>query len=619
MWRRLLLVIALGACTPEPRYEDRAVVVHASRTCPISEATAYAVVYGHGDYQPNPDAPPIAKTFLREVGVAMGELPGSTRSLVVDISQPNDLAWRGIAEVPRTGPVNVLVWPANETCRLSRSVERRSNAMLGVFGRQLLVAGGSALEGGTVPNTYVGNLDTGDVVRLPSGLARPRIKATITAIRVHDDPNAPLGALVAGGQDPETGRLDDTAELYVPMPDGAIGEFEASRVQLFDDRSDHGAVVLQTGETLLVGGRGPGGALTTLEIIDPGDLRDPLRRRSRTNDLAKLDFARIDPTVLRLASGEILVAGGTDSSGLTVPVLEWLAPDARSHSKRTFQPFVMGRARAFVPLEAGGALAVISPEVPTPDFQTVWVISADGTPEPARPLDPFSIVLLELFPGADGAPILWDGIRWLRWEPWFGAFQPIFGAPDRGPRNEALANGDSGLALWLEDRAEAGMYVNGFRFASRTRFDAVPSALLVNGPGDFAPDRFAGGANSSLRFDRDRGLLLGPGASAFLTDVTFADFALEMDVTAVGPSVILRPENGRDYAVGGGECAFGQGATRTLSVVRRGSTVRVGVDGGEARTCPTLLDPSARVSVGLRGASGGGAESGARNLRMTRL
>jgi hypothetical protein len=163
------------------------------------------------------------------------------------------------------------------------------------------------------------------------------------------------------------------------------------------------------------------------------------------------------------------------------------------------------------------------------------------------------------------------------------------------------------------------MYVNGWRFAARTRFDLVPSALLVNGPGELAPDRFVGGANASIRFDANRGLVLGDGASAFLTDVTFADFSLEVDVVGAAPSVILRPESAREYAVGGGECAFGQSAQRSLFVVRRGSTVRVGVDGGELRTCPMEIDRAARVSVGLRGAASGVVDSGARNLRVTRL
>ena len=48
-----------------------------------------------------------------------------------------------------------------------------------------------------------------------------------------------------------------------------------------------------------------------------------------------------------------------------------------------------------------------------------------------------------------------------------------------GPSLETIANGDPGLALWLEDDGAAGMRVSGFRFATRTRFDPVPKPLLV--------------------------------------------------------------------------------------------------------------------------------------------
>src|SRR5690606_3109529 len=120
-----------------------------------------------------------------------------------------------------------------------------------------------------------------------------------------------------------------------------------------------------------------------------------------------------------------------------------------------------------------------------------------------------------------------------------GAFEPIAEAPDVGPSVDAIANGDPGLALWLEDR-EAGMRVTGFRFATRTRFGAVPKPLLVTGPEQLAPDRLAGFPGSSIRFEAERGLLLGPGSSAFLTDVDFADFELTLEVTAGAPSVVLR-------------------------------------------------------------------------------
>jgi hypothetical protein len=273
---------------------------------------------------------------------------------------------------------------------------------------------------------------------------------------------------------------------------------------------------------------------------------------------------------------------------------------------------------------AGGALAVIAPASGGGDFKTVWVISADGTVDAAVPIDPAALDIVRLFPGTDGAPVLWTGQRWLRWQPWFGAFQPLPDAPLRGPRGTAIAAGDNGLALWLDDRADdddttvldGQLYVRGYRFATRSRFGTVRNPLLVDGASGLAPDRVTGTPGSSINYLDDRGLELGPGASAFVTDVTYADVLVEVE-GPVPPSLVLRQDNGRELEIGGATCAFTPAAKRSLAVTRRGPRVEVSVDGGEARPCPTELDLDARVAIGVRGAGGTGT-SVARSLRIRR-
>jgi hypothetical protein len=486
-------------------------------------------------------------------------------------------------------------------------------------------------------------LTTGGFERLPFGLSTRRSYPSITAFQSPEDAAAglPSAALVAGGEDPNSRALA-SAEIYLPSIGAPkdIGDFDRQRIDLSEPRSRHGAVVLVTGETLLVGGRSPAGPLRTMEIVDP------VSRRARTGGIAELRVAREKPTVLRLANGEILVAGGFDATGTPIPTLEWFAPDASRATKRSVD-LVTGRVtsqgntqveeRAIVPLEAGGALAVILPSdiETTPEFKTVWVISADGTLEPGLPIDPATLESVRLFPGAEGAPALWTGQRWMRWQPWFGAFQAISDAPVKGcpgqapnipcspgPTLDAIASGDSGLALWLDPiKSQTGDLVStnivGFRFATRTRFAAVPKPLLLAGPEQLAPDRLAGFPGSSIQFEAERGLVLGPGASAFLTDVTFADFELDVDVTASAATIVLRQENGKELEVGGAGCAFAQAARNHLGVKRRGRRVLVTVDDFAERTCPMEIDPNTRVALGLRGSQGVGA-SGARNLRVTR-
>ena len=612
-----LAAVALAtSCKPSARFEDRPLVVYAPKSCPVAQSEAYSVIYGNGDFEGSEAA--VASLYLRDVGREMSELPAETRSVIVDVSHPaKSVDWRGTAEVRSSGAINVLVWPGGETCRLTRSVEPRTEVTLGVFGRHLMVAGGRV--DGQVPHVFVGDLTTGIVSDLEFGLATARSLPTITAFRETPDQD-PAPALVAGGADPDSRALS-TAEIYVPKvgAEGDIGDFDRVKMDIGDARKKHGAVVLGSGETLLVGGIGQFEVpLATMEIVDPKT------RRYRTSGVATLLVPRSNPTVLRLASGEIMVAGGFDRSNLPVPTIEWFSADA-SHATKRPVDLVTGQERAFVPLEAGGALAVVRPATGVTDFSTVYVISADGTIEAAVPIDPMVLDSVRLFPGTDGAPVLWTGQRWLRWQPWFGAFQPIPDAPTRGPRGTAIASGDPGLALWLDDRADdphedvllvSQLYVRGYRFGTRSRFGTVRNPLLVDSPFGLAPDRVVGTPGSSIRFVDGRGLELGPGASAFVTDVTFARVNVVIDGGDT-PYVVLRQENGREVEVGGATCAFTQNAARSLEVTRAGKRVVVRVDGGEPRDCPTDLDENARVSVGVRGAGGTGV-SVAKNLRITR-
>ena len=632
---RIVLVLGAGAtiavaaaCKPSPIIEERMLLVHAPLSCPVSQREAYSVVYGNGDFDDSQSA--VVSLFLDEVGKELTELPAATRSVIVDVSHPaQSVDWSGTAEVPPSGTIDVLVWPGGETCKLSRNVQPRTDAALGVFGHHLMVAGGS--NPSQTPLTYVGDLSTGDVDKLEFGLGARRSNPTITAFRERPDED-PAPALVAGGEDPISRAPLGTAEIYVPKA-GALaarGDFERVRIDLGEARTKHGAVVLATGETLLVGGLGQLGApVTSMEIIDPKT------RRNRTNGVAFLAYARVNPTVIRLASGEILVAGGLDRSNLPVAFIEWFSADASRATKRPVE-LVTGVERQFVPLEAGGALAVVRPPDGTTDFKSVWVISSDGSLEAGASVEfpPTStasnglVPVVRLFAGTEGAPVLWNGQRWLRWQPWFGAFQPIADAPPRGPSSMATASGDNGLALWLDDGAdrvdtnerplplENQLYVRGYRFARRSRFGSVRNPLLADGTLGLAPDRLAGTAGSSIRFLADRGLELGPGASAFVTDVTYANVTVDLD----GPdpaSLVLRQEDGRELEVGGATCAFAQTAATAVRVERRGKNVSVSLDGGEARLCPTELDASARVAIGVRGAGGTGVTF-ARNLRISR-
>src|SRR5579884_2537607 len=362
--RAVALVFALGgaACRRDADVTVRTVTLHAPAACaagtPPLDGGAYGVFRPLGDFDPQP---PATGHALGAVGEPLPEIDGAARFVVVDATE-DDRSWTGGAAVPPTGGVDVLLLPSLASCALSAAVGPRTGARLGAVGSgRALLSGGGA--GGDL-TTYVARLDTGEVHPARPDLLTPRVRASVTPFG--------SGGLVAGGVDPRPGgAVLATAEVYVADLDGFDQQHP---VLLSGPRADHGAVVLATGETLLVGGVAADG----VTVLDSTEVVDPATRTVRSEAAARLTVARRAPTVLRLASGEVLVAGGFDAAGDPVTTLEWLSPDA-THATKRARDLVAGSARAFVPLSSGGALAVVAPPPGAPSgFQNVWEIDADG-------------------------------------------------------------------------------------------------------------------------------------------------------------------------------------------------------------------------------------------------
>lgn len=519
--------------------------------------------------------------YLSRRGEALSALPKATRSLLADVVE-GPRGYHGVNSVPSEGAVDVLAWPKGASCALTGSVDARAEASLGAIGgRYALVIGGRSTQG-IVARSFVADLGTGVVSALPIGLASQRLSATITAFGG--------AAVVAGGLSPDALAPLDSAEVYEPRGNEP-GDFSPDRIALAEPRGAHGAVELATGETLLVGGVGRSGALlSSMEIIDPRT------RRTRTQGVAILGIPRRHPKVLRLSSGEILVAGGEREDGSLVQTLEWFSADARGPSKPS-RDLVATRLRDFVALPAGGALAVMVPEPGVKDFQGVWIITADGALEPALRLSEAKVA--RLFPGLDGSPILWNGVRWLRYDPWIAAFLPMSDAPSVGPAEGAVAP-DSGLVLWL-DTAATETTLRGFRHGARSNYQDVSDALLVDSTRYFAPDRRPG---AEVSFDTRLGLTLGPGTLAALTDVDFAAADIESESPTKSPAlVVLRDGVGGEVVAGGPSCPLVPGSS--LRVRRQGPSVTVSIDGGEPMACSGALREDARVRVWLQGAARG--------------
>jgi hypothetical protein len=595
----LLALAASAACSKDPRVTTRTVTAHVPRAC-APDGSAYAVFRELGDFEPTT---PATGHVLGAVGTALPEIDTAARALLVQATDKSNGEWLGLGEVPESGDVDVLLLPSLASCSVSTLVGQRTGATLGPIGapRVLVVGGGSPTAQTTVASTFVVRLDTGQVAAVTQDLLTPRTQATVTEFGD--------GGLVAGGLD-RSGTPQATAEVYSPDLDG----FQQQQpILLSQARAGHGAAVLVTGETLLVGGVGADGhtVLDTMEVVDPAS------RTVRAENVAALAVARRGPTVLRLASGEILVAGGLDAGNSPVATIEWFAPDASQPTKR-HQDLVTGSsARAYVALEAGGALAVFAPPSgAAASFQSVWVIDADGGFTAATPLGGLLGQQPVLLGGAGGAPVLFASGRWLRWQPYSGAFG-VLGVDIAANVGDGAASPDPGLALWLDPAAGA---------VAALRFDAIGEYAGLEGPlwlmdtADTAPDRLA--SAGAITFDPAVGLSLGPGASAFVTDRTYADVTVDVDAPTGEPAmVVLRDELGSELEVGGTACPAAlaaRGASSSLHIARTGANVAWAIAGGSSGACPGGVRQAGRLSIGVR-APASVARSVARNARIKRI
>jgi hypothetical protein len=598
-------IVASGACQKDPVITTREVTLHAPQACAPGLASldggAFAVYRALGDYEPVPSP----DGHLLTLPMALPEIDPAARALLVDTSE-QDRQWQGVSPLAPSGGVDVLLLPATTPCALRGLIgQSPAESTIGVSGSERLLVVGES------PATTVLRLDTGAVEGLPASPEGGRSSATVTPFGA--------GALVAGGL--TASRVADDADVYDP----ALGAF-GPPIALTSPRYAAGAAVLATGETLLAGGLGSDRttALDSIEIVDP------VTRKAR-RAASRLAVARSAPAVLRLATGEIFVAGGFDSGGTPVTRLEWFTADASQAIASRTQDLVAGPARTYAALEGGGVLAVIAPPASTPaGFQNTWVIDPDGVPEQAAPVLG-SLPQPVLFGGAGGAPVLWTGTsadgapgRWLRWQPWAGAFAPLEVLDDTPGRvMGASASPDPGTALWLEAPGATPRFA-ALRFDVRGEYSTLPGPLLISDTAETVPDRFPG--DGAIGFDASAGLTLYPGASppgatAFVSDRTYADVRIAVDAPTGKPAlVVLRDALGDEIEVGGANCpgAVVTGAASTLTVERKAASVTWSLSSGASGTCASSFASGARVSIGVRAAPDL-TSSVVRNLRVTRL
>lgn len=586
------VLLVHAGCSRDPDVVDRVLTVHTPSACAIP-SDGYGYYYAAGDFQPTAVAPASEGHFLRDVGIALSALPASSKQLVVDVSTSDD-RFLGFALMPDQGPIDVVAWPTGRPCSFTGAVgdASRSGAQLTVSGSYAVVTGGG--ESGRVPESFVADLRTGRVTGVSADLLVARQRTATAPVEG--------GIVVAGGVSPDGLFIDNAEHLSL----GPSSGFDRTTMALSGPRADHAALEMASGEVLLVGGTNAKGAvLASLEAIDA------VAGRARTAGLASLEKPRKNALALRLANGEILIAGGADTAGASVATLEWISADA-THAARAGRDLPAGSMpgapalETAIALAAGGAL-VVSAGGDGSSGASVTFVTPDGDLTSASPIGG-SVTHPILFAAAGGSPVLWTGDRWLRWQPWSGGFAAL-GVTASGPP-ASLGSGatgrgaiatpadDPGLLLWLD-----GARLAGFRVDVRGPYTTEAAPLLLDDPGGLVADRLvapalASGA-SAPRFDSSIGLSLPQGTAVFLTDETFSLFTATLTLRdGPPPRLVLRREAGSETWVGDRDCPLP--SATTITVTRRGPRVMVSAPGQAARACAFEAIGSERLTLGLR-------------------
>lgn len=591
-------ILLLSGCAPEPE-PDRVlrVEVHLPAATGAAPPDLSIELTALGDFEGSAFTSKIAPGSARALPLPF---PGSTRA-VSALAQGDHQSFSGVGSADSAGNIDVLLWRTKDSTPLwpagdASFPEQATGMAFGVHGRHLLAAG-SLSASADASRAFTVDLATGRASEVAEGMLGARAFASVTAF------GSEL-MLVAGGVDPTLSPSDlaaapplDTATEY----DVKKARFDRTRViPLAQPRARHAAVVLASGETLLVGGAGPNGvALGTLEAVSPKD------HASRSAGLATLKQPRIAPIALRLSDDRVFVGGGSSAVG-TVNVLEWLSPDARVLSFIQ-ESFVVAEAHGFAAMPGGGVLAVgvcVPKGVPsclTPAQSVTW-LRADGSADVLPSLS-FAPTQVALVAANDGAPWLFArtsaAVLWKRFDPWTGRFDEPKTRPLLGPDPDLPAplGVDAGAFVWLE-RAGAPRLA-GFRHDVRGPFARDVAPLLLAGRENVAPNRFPSGVSQTGIEYSGAGLgLSGEDTLAVVADTSYADFDLELTLTSGPPPVVVLGVT----RVGGDDCPWrsldAAAPGEVLKLFRRGDQATL-ERSGERRACP--ID-SGRLSVGLSAA-----------------
>jgi hypothetical protein len=574
-----------GGCQGSDPLPTRRIVPHRLADCDVEDGAL--VLAALGDF-----ATPRAISV--DSPKRSGEIQLPAELVGVEASTPR---LRGIGYAGPPDDVHLTMWSTAGACRTVADdpVPRsRGGQAMTAFdgGRAVLVAGLDPPARGVVS-------DSAFALVWDSRTGQRSSPTSLNANRVSWATATPFGAgaLIAGGLD----------RGYLPARylDSALvlrdGELSEPPLSIGDPRAQHGAVVLASGATLLVGGEDERGVLDSLVTIAPTSV--PPYGAANVFMLGTLARARKLPTVMRLSNDEILVAGGVDEDGNAVPTLEWFSKDGGPCTGLvcSLEPAELAALGdvAFIALPGGGALAVggVARDTGAPANGVFWIDNA-GAIEKLVSLTPQQrgTKRVRLVAAGDGAPWLWNGDIWLRFDPWQSAFFLPDAAPENGPDDDlpAPAAVDPGLFVWLsrtrsgEPEEKTGLF--GFRHGMRGPYTHDPDFLLAD-PRHLAPSR-PPRADAEVWADA-RGLHLSQSSGVVITDTSYGNVV----VSGEAPGSSLPTLTLGQLAIGPEPCPW-PGTGSKFTVTRAGRTVLVAIDDEAPKSC---AGPDGRVTIGLGG------------------
>jgi hypothetical protein len=264
------------------------------------------------------DFPTRTRTLSGDTrGDGLDGVPLSAVELAVRTTNVRGVAVGRRVRARGAGEQALLLIPQGPSCPSGEPYLRMSDgaAAVALPGGGFFLAGGSVSEAFGASAAFLVGEGSELATEVNGGMLLGRAYASATA---QGD-----WVVVAGGTADRRARAHDTFEIF----DRQLGQFIAARSgKLQSARMQHGAVALADAQLLLVGGRQEAEA----EPLLTAELLDPVGGASQLLDVEHGPrVGRLQPELLVLDSGSVLVVGGRDAGGRSLGSIERYEPESQ--------------------------------------------------------------------------------------------------------------------------------------------------------------------------------------------------------------------------------------------------------------------------------------------------